>query len=253
MCLINFQLGNHQKYKLILAANRDEEYSRPTKEAHYWEDAPHILAGRDLRGMGTWLGVTKGGKIAALTNIRNKEELLGSYQKSRGELVSDFLNCSLSAPEYLENIKIQSNDYAGFNLLLGDVDGLYYMNNYDKESIRVENGIHGLSNHHLNTPWPKVECGKNNLEEITSNHFSIEDIFSLLRDDKKAAPSALPETGLSKEIESQLSSMFINTEHYGTRCSTVLTVSHENHITFSERTYLHGEKTGDVHYEFDVT
>jgi uncharacterized protein with NRDE domain len=252
MCLINFRVGNHPKYKLIIAANRDEEYNRPTEEAHFWKDAPHILAGRDLRGLGTWLGVSTSGRIAALTNIRNKKELLGSYQKTRGKLVSGFLNSTLSPEDYLKNIQKENNEYAGFNILVSDGHHVYYMNNYDSQITLVEEGVHGLSNHRLNTPWPKVERGKKELARLTADDFDTESVFNMLKDNKKAADSDLPKTGLSKEVETQLSPLFIDTEGYGTRCSTVLTVSHDHHVTFSERTYLHQNKTGEVNFDFDI-
>lgn len=253
MCLINFQLNNHNKYKLVMAANRDEEYSRPTEKAHYWEDHPHILGGRDLRGMGTWLGITKTGRISALTNIRNTKELLSTHQKSRGHLVSDYLIGNQDPAEYLNEVSDEGMDYAGFNLLVGNQDEIFYLNNYDNEVSRVDDGLHGLSNHHLNTPWPKVIKGKTGLEKIMDSEDSdIEDLFRLLRDDDTAENKDLPDTGLSKEIEKNLSPLFINMDKYGTRCSTVILIDQDDNATFVERTYSEGQQTGEVKFEFKI-
>lgn len=253
MCLINFQLNNHSKYKLVMAANRDEEYSRPTEAAHYWQDHPDILGGRDLRGMGTWLGITKKGKISALTNIRNTKELLSTHQRSRGHLVSNYLTGNQNPAEYLRGVSEAGKDYAGFNLLVGNQDEIFYLNNYDNEVKRVGQGVHGLSNHHLNTPWPKVVKGKDGLEAIMENKDSdVEDLFRLLRDNDTAENEELPDTGLAQDIEKNLSPLFINMDKYGTRCSTVILIDQRNNVTFVERTYLNGEQTGEEAFEFKI-
>lgn len=252
MCLINFQLNSHSKYKLVMAANRDEEYSRPTEAAHFWNDHSDLLGGRDLRGMGTWLGITKDGRFSALTNVRNTKELLSTHSKSRGHLVRDFLTGDERPEEYLEKVAEEGGDYAGFNLLVGNGDGLYYMNNYDKEILRVEDGVHGLSNHHLDTPWPKVVKGRNGLKSVVENHDAdIEALFRLLRDEE-TTDSGLPDTGLSKELERNLSPLFINMDKYGTRCSTVILIDQSDNVTFVERTYEDGRETGEVRYEFTI-
>lgn len=252
MCLLNFQLNSHNRYKLVMAANRDEEYSRPTEAAHFWEDHPDLLGGRDLRGMGTWLGITKDGRFSALTNVRNTKELLSTHSKSRGHLVRDFLTGDDRPEEYLKKVAEAGADYAGFNLLVGDKSGLYYLNNYENEVIRVEDGVHGLSNHHLDTPWPKVVKGRDGLKSVMENQDTdIEALFKLLRDDE-TADSGLPDTGLSKELERNLSPLFINMDKYGTRCSTVILIDQSDHVTFVERTYENGEETGEVRYEFTI-
>ena len=253
MCLINFQLNNHSKYKLVMAANRDEEYSRPTEAAHYWQEHPHILGGRDLRGMGTWLGITKNGRISALTNIRNTKELLSTHQKSRGHLVSSYLIGNQNPSEYLNDISKSGKDYAGFNLLVGNQDEIFYLNNYDNEVSSVNKGLHGLSNHHLDTPWPKVVKGKDGLKKIMeSKDGDVEDLFRLLRDNDTAENKELPDTGLSKEIEKNLSPLFINMDKYGTRCSTVVLIDHSDNVTFVERTYSNGKQTGEEKFEFKI-
>lgn len=253
MCLINFQLNHHHKYKLILAANRDEEYHRPTKPADFWDEDENILAGRDLRGMGTWLGITKEGRIAALTNIRNHNELLKTTQKTRGLLVSEFLRKEIDPAVYLKEISKDADEYSGFNLIAGTSDELYYLNNYDKEIVKIEEGVHGLSNHHLNTPWPKVIKGKEALTRITSqNDFNVEDLFKLLKNNDTAPLENLPDTGLSKDLEEQLSPLFIDTENYGTRCSTVVLIDKYNNVDFIERSYVHGRMTNEERYSFTI-
>lgn len=253
MCLINFQLNDHEKYKLILAANRDEEYDRPTDSAKFWEDNKNILAGRDLRGTGTWLGITRNGRIAALTNIRNNDELLKTNLKTRGLLVSEYLQEEMKPTDYLRNIRAESDEYSGFNLLVGNSDSLYYLNNYEKEVVTVKEGIHGLSNHHLNTPWPKVIKGKAALADITSKKdFNVDDLFKLLRNNDTAPPENLPDTGLSEDLETKLSPLFIDTENYGTRCSTVILIDKSNNVEFIERTYQHGRMTNEKRYAFTI-
>ena len=185
MCLINFQFDGHPKYKLILAANRDEFYLRPTETAHFWKDHPTLLAGRDLMQMGTWLGVTTSGRIAALTNFRDPS-VPDADKISRGAIVRNFLSSDIAPREFLENLV--PVDYAGFNLLAGDANQLFYYNNIDAKAEEVEPGIHGLSNHFLDTPWPKVVKGAMYLERYLSDNqeIRIEDLFAFLQDADQA-------------------------------------------------------------------
>jgi len=253
MCLINFQLNDHEKYKLVMAANRDEEYHRPTEPAKFWNDDMNVLAGRDLRGTGTWLGITRDGRISALTNIRNSDELLNTNLKTRGLLVSGFLQSESSAENYLSGLKAEAGEYSGFNLIAGSPDELYYLNNYENEVQKIEDGIHGLSNHHLDTPWPKVLKGKQMLLKITSGKdIDMEALFSLLKDNDTAPEEDLPDTGLSNELETQLSPLFIDTGNYGTRCSTVLVVDKEDNVEFIERTYEHGRLIDERQFAFTI-
>jgi len=184
MCLINFHLHEHPTYKLIVVANRDELYARPTAPANFWKDHPDILAGRDLLGMGTWLGVTIQGKFAALTNFRHAHDQPNIENKvTRGEIVKNFLTEDVTPQAYLKNLHQQKEVYEGFNVIVGDVDQLYYYNNIEKEIKVVGNGTHGLSNHMLNTPWPKVTKSKQMFEQYIMNHDVIGandllDIFS---------------------------------------------------------------------------
>lgn len=251
MCLINFQLQNHPRYKLVLAANRDEFYQRPTEAAHFWKDEPNLLAGRDLMQMGTWLGVTKTGRIAALTNFRDPS-MPEANKISRGALVRNYLASSMEPHLFLE--ALVAEDYSGFNILAGTADELFYYNNIESDIVKVSPGIHGLSNHFLDTPWPKVIKGKNYLERYLSEHdfASADDLFEILSDAEPAPDSDLPETGVGLDFERQLSSMFIKLPNYGTRCASVILVDHDNQVTFAERVYENGEFKDQQVFEFDI-
>lgn len=254
MCLINFHFNNHPKYKLIVVANRDEEYKRPTKEAHFWEDEPSILAGRDLKQMGTWLGVSKSGKFAALTNYRDLS--LPDAPRSRGEIVKDFLASNLSPEEFILSLKEKRQQYGGYNVLIGSGDELYHYNNIFDEKNNISAGTYSLSNCTLNTPWPKVEKGKRKLAQLVSkmeNELEIEQLFNMVLDQTQAPIEQLPNTGVGVELEQLLSPLFIQMPHYGTRCSTVVLIDKNDHITFVERTFHKGKFFFDKRYEFVVS
>lgn len=238
MCLILFAYKAHPNYPLILAANRDEFYARPTQRAHWWEEYPGIFAGKDLKAGGTWMGIHRSGRIAALTNYRD----LSLPQKdgpSRGELVTNFLLDDGGTERYLASVQNVGHLYNGFNLLVGNADDLWWYSNEAEHIKKIQPGIHGLSNHLLNTSWPKVDKGKVGLEDIISKQeiVSAEPLFSLLRDQEIAADAALPDTGISIEMERMLSAMFISSESYGTRVSTVLMVDKNGLFTFEERAF----------------
>ena len=186
MCLIVFAYQQNPKYPLILLANRDEFYNRPTESVHYWTDAPDIYAGRDLVGGGTWLGITRGGRFAAVTNYREVGAERGTF--SRGNLVSDFLKSGASVDDYLENVKSDSTKFSGFNLLVGtfseETNKLGYFSNREREIKIPDAGIYGLSNHLLDTPWQKVSKAKSDLSAILTNNQEIqtEQFFTLLQD-----------------------------------------------------------------------
>ncbi|WP_458414464.1 NRDE family protein [Schinkia sp. CFF1] len=237
MCLILFGYHVHPKYKLIVAANRDEFYGRETAPAYYWDDHPEILAGRDFKKMGTWMGVTKGGLFAAITNFRNPNENTED-KRSRGELVSNFLKSNVPPEEYLQTLKDTSSMYPGYNLLVGSQNELIYFSNVTKTPFKIEKGVHGVSNHLLNTNWPKVQKGKEDFEKIINGREEniIERLFTLLQISDPAQDEALPNTGVSLEMERMLSPIFIKSENYGTRSSTVLLMN-EQKIIFNERVY----------------
>lgn len=253
MCLINFQFHEPPNYKLIVAANRDEFYGRSTAPAHFWEDEPNILAGRDLRQMGTWLGVTKQGRFAALTNFRDPAHM-DAGKVSRGAIVRDYLAGSVSSEKFLESLHNNKENYTGFNLLVGNPDELFYYSNMQGEIHEVPAGTYGLSNHLLNTPWPKVTKGKNNLKTYVMGQDKVEvdPLFTLLADEAIAEDASLPETGVGLDLERKLSPLFIKTPDYGTRSSSVLLVDNDNHFTFAERTYELGELTKESHFTFQI-
>lgn len=251
MCLINLQFRNHPKYKLIVAANRDEFYGRPAASARFWDDEPHILAGRDLTGMGTWLGVTKHGRFAALTNFRDPTNLEAGAI-SRGAVVKNFLASTDSPKDYVTSI--DPTQYAGFNIILGDSDRLLYYNNIQHESYEIPPGTHGLSNHFLNTPWPKVTKGKEKLSSYMaqSKEADLEELFAILSDTEHAPDTHLPDTGVGLDLERMLSPMFIQTPDYGTRAATVVLFSHDGTLTFAERNYEKGKFKEDSFFEFKI-
>jgi uncharacterized protein with NRDE domain len=242
MCLLLVANKVHPKYKLIIAANRDEEYSRPTKKAEFWEDYPDIIGGRDLKDGGTWLGVSKEGKFAAVTNFRDLEKKEGA--PSRGMLTKDFLTGSISPFHYAEGLKKNAGAYNGFNLVFGLVNEIYFFSNRNGEPVKLEKGIYGLSNCLLDTPWPKVEKGKDMLRKILNiEPLRFESIFNLLLDKKPADDKHLPDTGIGLELERVLSPIFVKTESYGTRCSTLVMINNHNEADFIEKTYNPAENS----------
>ena len=243
MCLIIFAYDVHPSYKLVLAANRDEFYDRPSASADFWKDYPDLLAGRDLKGKGTWLGVTRQGKFAAITNYRDPASFMFDA-KSRGKLVKDFLGSKNNAEEFIKKISRQDAKYNGYNLILQDSGAFYYYSNRGVEKQKITVGIHGLSNHLLNTPWPKVVRGKKLMKEaLKSKRAAMEEaLFALLSDRRFPPPEKLPSTGVDKEWEKVLSPIFIKSPHYGTRSSTVLLIGKNRRVTFIEKNYDGGDE-----------
>lgn len=235
MCLIFISINQHPQYKLIVAANRDEFYNRKTAPAHFWNDEPNILAGRDLEAGGTWLGVNKSGKISMITNYRDPKNI-NPAAPSRGKLVSDFLVNEEDGEKYLKEIQ-HPERYNGFNLITGTAEGLYYFSNYREGITEMKSGLFGLSNHLLDTPWPKVKKGKALMTEMLSQPFKSKDLFALLYNEGIASDDLLPDTGVGLDRERALSSMFIKSPGYGTRCSTVILVDRDNNFKFSERVF----------------
>jgi uncharacterized protein with NRDE domain len=237
MFLIFFSVQNHPTYKLIIAANRDEFYNRKTAPAAYWEDHPEIVGGRDLEAGGTWMAMTKSGKISMLTNYRDPLNI-DPKAPSRGQLITDYLLSHEGPEEYLKRIEKSGKVYNGFNLLAGSVNELWYYSNYKEGVDKIAPGFYGISNHLLETPWPKVVRGKEKFKTLLlQQYIDPKDIFDILYDDAIAEDERLPNTGLTIDRERALSSMFIKTENYGSRCSTVVLVDHDNHVFFSERVY----------------
>jgi uncharacterized protein with NRDE domain len=254
MCLILLALQKHPEYKLILAANRDEYYERASEPPHFWKDVPQLVAGRDLVAGGTWLGITRNGRLAAVTNYRDPANVKPNAP-SRGKLVSDFLANDLDAPSYLDLVRLEKDRYNGFNLILGNRDQFTWYSNRSDEIMPLLPGVYGLSNRLLNTPWPKIVRAKALFEEIihTKEDFSTESLFRLLKDQTKAPDDRLPRTGVPLEWERILSSIFITSPTYGTRSSTVILINKDDHVTFMDRSFnSHSEPASTAKFEFDL-
>lgn len=239
MCLILLSINSHQLYKIILAANRDEFLDRPTASAHFWENPPDILAGRDLRDNGTWLGIARAGQLAALTNFRNPS---GRKQNavSRGRMVSDLLENEFNPEECSQRLLRDAHRYNEFNLLFGNHRQLYFLSNREREPRPLSRGTYGLSNHSLDTPWPKVIRGKQTFQELVSGHQDIHPaaIFEILADKTQPDDKSLPDTGVGIEWERILAPIFVSSDSYGTRSSVVLLIDHEGKVSFTERTFF---------------
>jgi len=243
-----FGFKNHSEYNLIFASNRDEFYERPSLTARWWSSNMQIIGGKDLKKGGTWLGVKKTGSFSAVTNYRDPD----SYKKSaesRGSLPVEFLHNSDNPESFFESLKKRSDLYNGFNLIAGNKDHLYHYSNIENRINSLPSGIHGISNAMLNTPWPKVERAKQLFrDKLNQNKISDDDLFSILSDRKKFDRKFLPKTGLSPEKEREVSSIFIKTDTYGTRCSSLLYIKKSGDIRFLERTY----KPGSLEIENEV-
>jgi len=239
MCLIFIAIKQHPDYPLIIMGNRDEFYRRSTEKLSFWRDQPDILAGRDNEGSGTWLGITRSGRVAAVTNYRDPARN-NDNAPSRGLLVLDYLAGDTTPRDFCRENETRMSRCNGFNLILGDLSGLHYYSNRGRgPAVRMPDGLHGLSNHLLNTPWPKVEKGKQALSGLLagSGALDAEAMFALLQDPEKAPDKALPDTGVGLDWERRLSSMFIASEVYGTRSTSIIMVDKNNRVLFSERTY----------------
>lgn len=245
MCLVLIALHCHPEYSLIVAANRDEFYDRPTAPAGFWADAPSVLAGRDLQAGGTWLGIDRRGRLAAVTNYRQGQRE-SSEPRSRGRLVSDFLMGDIGALEHIERVRSEAGFYNGFNLIASDAGGLFYYSNREGRVRTLSPGVYGLSNHLLDTPWPKVAATKNAFSALLKGGASelTSDLFALLSDRHRPADALLPSTGVGPEWERLLSSAFIASDDYGTRTSTVVLVGHDRSIVFVERNFGPGGAPG---------
>ncbi|GAB3008457.1 NRDE family protein [Cyclobacterium sediminis] len=233
MCLLTFSWNQHPKYKLIMVANRDEYFNRPTKGLHQWDNG--IYAGKDLKGGGTWMGFHTNGKFAALTNYRDPQNDK-PLSKTRGELVTNFLNGSQSPKDYLRQIEKSQQNYNGFNLLVAEKEELMVFSNYGGGIQEVIPGIHGLSNAFLNTPWPKVEAAKADLKNLLEQKTpSLEDLIKLLQSKEKAPVELLPNTGIPIELEQTISSQFIRVDdYYGTVNTTALCWGYDGNVSIKE-------------------
>lgn len=233
MCLIVVGWRVHPEFPLVVAANRDEFYARPTALASSWNDTPDVLAGRDLEAGGTWLGITKQGRFAAVTNVREPGATPGRL--SRGELTRHFLQGKQSAASYLADL--EHSAYSGFNLLLADSQGLYYASNRGPLAQNLEPGVYGLSNHLLDSPWPKLVTARQRFSAALTRLPDKKSFFDMLGDDEIVPDSELPDTGVSLDWERRLSAIFVRSPDYGTRASTVVAVNASGTVFFEERSF----------------
>ncbi len=252
MCLILFAHRAQPGVTLQLAANRDEFFVRPTLAAAWWSEHPEILAGRDMKAGGTWLGIARTGRFAAITNFRDP----GSHRNdapSRGALAGDFLLGTESPQLYLERISGQASRYNGFSLLAGFGENLWFLSNRGNDPMPVSAGLHGLSNHLLDEPWPKVTRGIAQLGLQMQQPFAAEDYFRLLADEEQAPDGELPSTGIGLDRERRSSAIRIRDAVYGTRCSTVLRIGTDGTVEFHERSFTaEGSIGGTTSHRFTV-
>jgi len=237
MCLILFAIQPDAHYELVIATNRDEYYARPTRMAHFWADCPSLLAGKDLEMGGTWLGITRSGRFAAVTNFR-ETPLVPPPPESRGRLTLDFLNSDSDPLTYLLEIQKKGDLFRGFNLILGEPGRYFYFSNRNKEIVKLENGCYGLSNQLLDCDWPKVSQGREKLDLLIKKDFNKEELFALLSEKGDSRP---------------FSASFIESAEYGTCASTVLIIEKEGRAVFEEKNFLaNGVPSITQSYEFEI-
>ena len=255
MCLILFATNAHPDYPLIVAANRDETYSRPTAPAAFWEDHQHVFAGRDLEHGGTWLGISRNGRFAAVTNYRQARN--PDAEHSRGALTREYLTGNATPATYVRGVDERAEAYSGFSLIVGDPGGgeLWFYSNRGAAPQSIAAGVHGLSNHLLDEPWPKVLRGIAGLTSLLRAGESemVASLLELLRDRAPAPDGLLPSTGIPLERERARSASFIEGATYGTRASTVLLVAADGRALFRERRFgPGGAAAGDTEQRFEI-
>jgi uncharacterized protein with NRDE domain len=252
MCLILLAWHGHPDFTCVLAANRDEFHKRPTAPAAWWAGGAGILAGRDLSAGGTWLGVTRHGRFAALTNYRDLAvQRVGV--PSRGNLVTEVLESDRTVAQSLNYLRNVAPNYNAFNMIFSDGKRLGIFESVRGDGRELAPGIFGLSNHLLDTPWPKVQTAKSRLASALTDMHDATAVMKLLRDDQQAPDADLPQTGIGIEWERLLSSAFIRSDDYGTRCSTVFRLDKAGRALFDEWTWNRaGEEAGRESYQFDL-
>ncbi|PAP77370.1 NRDE family protein [Rubrivirga marina] len=252
MCLVAFALDVHPQHRLVLIGNRDEAFARPAAPLAWWNDAPGVLAGRDLEAGGTWLGVTDTGRWGVLTNVRDPHHPRPST-RSRGALVADFLRLDGTARSYAEAVHAERDTYDGFNLVVGDPDSVHVVSTRHDEMLELERGVYGISNDRLDTPWPKVVRARQRLRDaLRSDPVDPADLLPILDDREPAPDDALPDTGVGLEWERRLSPVRIVADGYGTRVSTALALDRDGGGRVVERTWLPDGSAGTT-TEAEVT
>ena len=236
MCLILFALQQHEDYPLVVIANRDEYYARPTQAAQWWPDITDIFAGRDLQAQGTWMGVNKNGRFAAVTNVREPGNV-SPARLSRGNLTREYLASNDPAETFLESVESTAGDYAGFNLIIGDSSGLFFYSNRHPGIRCIMPGTYGVSNGLFDEAWPKLTSGKLALAARVKTGLGNDALMRILTDHTTAEDEALPETGVPLDMERMLSSRFIRSDDYGTRACSIVKFDRRGQITFVEQNY----------------
>lgn len=252
MCLLVIAWKNHPRYRLIMAGNRDEFHDRPAAPLNWWQDDARILAPRDLKANGTWLGVARSGRFGVVTNFRDLQSP-AEFAPSRGGLVPRFLTGATSPKEFLDDLRGAAPRYSGFNLLVGGPRALYYFSNRGTPTPQVlPPGIYGISNHLLNTPWPKLSKTQQQFGQLLKQlEPSPDALFRMLGDRAPTPDAELPHTGLPLEWERVVSAPFIVNERYGTRSSLVLMVERTGRTILHERRFdQEGLQTGTSRFEF---
>ena len=232
MCTLAIAYNRHPEYPFIFIGNRDEFYKRQTENAKMRDG---VLSGIDLEKGGTWTGISHSGRVAFITNYRDFT-LHVEDPESRGLLTKNFLEDTMPPEQYLETLSKKKANYNPYNLIVGDINGLYFYSNIEDRIIKIESGIHGLSNAFLNTPWPKVDRIKEDLSEaISKDHLDEKTLFAILENKVQADESELPNTGLELNLEKSISSIFIELEAYGTRHETVILIDRHGVVQFIEK------------------
>lgn len=270
MCTIAFSYKQHPEFPLILAANRDEFYARPTRGMHWWEDQKFIFGGRDLKEGGSWMGMNKNGRFATLTNYRVFP--LKENTPSRGDLVRNFIDGDHSPAQYFEILQQTGADYNGFNLIFGNSNQLYYISNMhsainqgkkipegtllkqEPELGELRPGVYALSNALLQSPWPKAELLKESLTEYFNQpekFFNKTDLFEILQRKSTFPDNQLPNTGIGIDRERPLSALFIEMPGYGTRSSWYLSVNKDSFAQMGERNYKTDTNNTKLDYQDD--
>jgi uncharacterized protein with NRDE domain len=256
MCLLVLAWLSHPRYRLVVAGNRDEFHDRPATPLGWWTDAPGILAGRDQRAGGTWMGVSRSGRFGVVTNFRSVEAAAAEGSPSRGQLVPRFLDAAYEPRRFVEDLLESARRFAGFNLLVGGPTSLhYYSNAVDDGPRELPPGIYGLSNHRLDEPWPKLTRTRARFAAaFEADDPAPADLLDLLADREPAGAEATAATGLALELERALSAPFVRHDRYGTRCSTLVTVEHGGRTVVHERRFdPSGAHGGSSRFEFQCT
>jgi uncharacterized protein with NRDE domain len=256
MCLLVLAWQVHPRYQLVVAANRDEFHERPTAAMAKWPAPDDIIAGRDLRAGGTWLAMDRHRRFGIVTNFRELQPPAPGAT-SRGNLIPGYLRNPAGAGSFLRELEITAAAYSGFNLLLADGESLWYgSNRADRFARPLSPGIYGLSNELLDTPWPKLQRVRRRFDPLLKQpgEVSTDELFAILADPTQAGiDEHLPQTGLSREWEQLLSSPFISTADYGTRCSTIVMVEKTGAVSLTERRFgSRGAPIGETEFRLGV-